>query len=140
MSTVAFAWIHDSPETALGAIQSATQRDDPVRVQVVSNAVKQWSHLDAEGAGLWLAEQPPGRERDESAVIYADTLSLTNPEQAARWAGSIQDPALRSAALMQVMRQWIQKAPEVCLRWCENRESLLGESFLAEVRTIVTNR
>ncbi len=140
MSSITFPWIHDAPATALGAVQDRLPSGDPVRTEVVVNTVRAWSHLDAAKAADWLAAQPAGVEHDRSLQVYADAVSVAEPQKAATWATSIQDPATREVALTQVMREWIQTSPKACAQWCDEQALKLGQPFVDRVKQMIAER
>ena len=140
MASITFPWIHDAPEQALKSVQDQLPAGDKVRTQAVANAVRQWSHLDPANAANWLATQEPSAERDQSIVLYADTVSIAEPQKAATWASSIQDPSMRNVALTQAMREWIQKSPEDCRNWCQQQALKLGQPFLDQVEKMIAER
>jgi hypothetical protein len=140
MASITFPWIHDAPEAALQALQQALPDGDAVRTQVVAETVRQWSHIDPSSASAWLSAQPPSPERDQSLMVYTDTISVAEPQRAATWAVSIADPASREAALTQVMREWIQISPDDCVQWCQSQVASLGEPFIDRVKEMIARR
>jgi hypothetical protein len=140
MSSITFPWMNEAPDAALLAVQNQIPAGDPVRAEVIANAVKHWSQTDPTAASDWLAAQPAGPERDQSVAVYSDAVSVEQPQRAATWAASIQDPAARQAALTQVMREWIQGAPDQALQWCQAQSNTLGPAFVEQVKQMIAQR
>jgi RNA polymerase sigma factor (sigma-70 family) len=65
-------------------------------------AMAAWAGTDPAAAGAWLAQNPGNPAYDTMAAQYAQSIAKSSPDSAVAWAGSLQDPALREQATIQV--------------------------------------
>lgn len=92
----AAAWLHAFNDARLARQQA------PLGYPVLLST---WiARSGAPAVGEWLHTQAGHRHYDRLALNYAALLAPQNPAEAARWAGTIKNPALQADALARVKK------------------------------------
>lgn len=89
-----FAWRQQSdPATAARTLAIAgSPPDDPATAAVYEAVAGQWAGTDAPAASGWIQTLPPGPARDAATLALIAHQAATDPDGAAKWAGTLQDP------------------------------------------------
>jgi N-acetylglutamate synthase/N-acetylornithine aminotransferase len=72
---------------------------------------------DAEAASKFVNSLPSGANKDAGAQQIARNIAREAPQDAAVWAGVIQDPELRSDTLIDVGRNYMRTNPQEAAAW-----------------------
>ncbi|MGZ0656922.1 hypothetical protein ACWPKO_05270 [Coraliomargarita sp. W4R53] len=102
---------------------SAMQPDDPIYSPEYANSLMQvWAESDSIAASEWLSTQPQGKQRDAAAYGFSETIQRFEPEAAAAWANTIDDPDRRVLRLTDSIMQWARTKPHQALEWVKTAE------------------
>jgi hypothetical protein len=83
---------------------------DGNRGLLIGQALQQWVHLDPVAAADWINNSDLGADLDRGIMAVANMDMFAGditPDVAVNWAESITDPALRSKALVNLLRDWV---------------------------------
>jgi len=79
------------------------------RGQMLGQALESWTRLDPVASAQWINANSAQLGTDLDAGIKAvATVNAVDPPTAVEWAGTINDGTLRSEALTDVLRNWVQ--------------------------------
>jgi hypothetical protein len=65
-----------------------------------------------------------GPERDAGALALAEEVRGSDPEAAAIWGATLQEPKLREKSLRDTLAAWYRKSVPEALRWLETAPGL----------------
>ena len=100
VATAVRYWSVRAPEQAAAwAEQLPEGRLRPIALESLTET---WARANASRTAEWLGRLPAGASRDAAVGRFAATLAPSAPEQATRWAQTIQDDALRVRVLASV--------------------------------------
>ncbi len=105
------------------------------RTLALNSAMNQWCLQDPASLGEWLNGLPSSPELDQiiaSLVTRTDTVNRSS-EVAMSWVEGIDDPAVRRAALLHVMKEWTQNDPTAAWKYFSG-VSWLNDSERSEIR------
>ncbi len=98
-------WSSREPEAAMPWILQLSA-DDPVRENMMRDAVWNWARANAQDAAAWLAQQPVSPEKDNALTGFSYSLAPFSPMTAMEWAGQVADPEKQKTTQLFVMRLW----------------------------------
>lgn len=97
--------------------------EDPIYSAEYANSLMQvWAESDSIAASEWLNEQPAGELRDAAAYGFSESIQAFEPEAAAAWANTIDDPDRRILRLTDSITQWARSQPHQALEWVQTAE------------------
>lgn len=137
---IATAWAADAPADL--ATFAWSLADETPRAAAFAAALPAWLERDEPAALAWIGALPASPRTDSAVAIVArhSPLIERDPALAISWAEVIQDPALRSRTLGQVLRVWLPVDPDAAGRYArsspelfpsEREDVLVGERFTA---------
>ncbi|HEX2748404.1 MAG TPA: hypothetical protein VHM91_10430, partial [Verrucomicrobiales bacterium] len=102
-------------------LEFASQLSGPAQGKAYGEVIGEWMERDGgKGtleASAYVTNLPAGVDRDHSAWAISNRMVEDDPASAIAWAGSIKDPGIREAALMDVARQYQHTQPEAYAQW-----------------------
>lgn len=97
--------------------------DDPIYSTEYANGLMQvWAESDSIAASEWLSQQPQGPQRDAAVYGFSESIQRFEPEAAAAWANTIDDPERRVERLEASVRSWAETRPVEALEWLKSAE------------------
>lgn len=112
---VAWSWARQDPRAAL---EWAWQTEDPeIRRRSAPAVFEVWAPVDPAESGRWVANLPPGPQRDPFILAYVDSVVAWAPDLAARSTRLIADDDSRAGALDQSLRHWREVDPAAAEQW-----------------------
>lgn len=109
---------------------------DPIYSSEYANGLMQvWAETDSIAASEWLSEQPPGEQRDAAISGFSESIQRFEPEAAAIWANTIDNPDRRVMRLEESVRIWARTQPIEALEWVKSAklEPTLREKLAREI-------
>lgn len=79
--------------------------------------MKVWVESDSIAASEWLSQQPAGQQRDAAIYGFSESIQRYDPEAAAAWANTIDQPDSRMTRLIDSVRTWAESAPDAAQEW-----------------------
>lgn len=141
----AFAWAATLPDNQSAGAQIAVLRNlastDPAhaselaismppgdgRTRAIAEVSGSWASRDADAALAW-ASSLEGEERHQATRQSLDTLTDTDPQQAAAHVESITDPDEQSRLLTTVAGSWAETQPAEAASWLADRPESGGKT------------
>jgi len=114
VTQIAERWAESDPQAVIdwaGKLPEDTQKG------VFGEALSEWTQKDAVAASEYLATMDASPVKDSAVQGFATRLAGQDPESAATWAATIQDPELRSETVARVARDWIRKDSAAVEAW-----------------------
>jgi len=97
--------------------------EDPIYSAEYANGLMQvWAGSDSIAASEWLSDQPQGAQRDAAVYGFSESIQRFEPEAAAVWANTIDDPDRRVMRLTESVSQWARTQPIEALEWVKTAE------------------
>ena len=90
--------------------------------QYATGLMQVWAETDSIAASQWLSEQSPGEQRDAAIFGFSESIQRFEPEAAAAWANTIDDPDQRLMRLEASLRSWAQAQPVEASQWIKGAE------------------
>jgi hypothetical protein len=121
------------------AIAQKLTADDP---GLLNALILRWAERDFSGALEWTRTQPLDAGRDDILAHLAYLRSISAPAAAAEIAATeIAGPRARAEAILSVVHQWAQRAPEEALAWSERlADADLRRRALDEIAAVQAHR
>lgn len=94
-----------------------------------SAAYATWASQDPQGVSHSLAEMPASPDRDQAINGFISALAGEDPHSAVIWAGTIDNPGLRQAAMVRAGTRYFQQDQAAATTWFESTD--LPEASLA---------
>jgi hypothetical protein len=118
---------------AAGAAQWAEKLpvNSPAQSIAMQQLVYHWTDIEPEQASEWLQKQAEGSARDEAAASLSIRVTASDPEAAAVWASSINNPERRAAELRRTLLAWLKTDNPSAQHWME-AEGLAGIPGLSQ--------
>ena len=96
---------------------------DPIYSAEYANGLMQvWAESDSIAASEWLSQQPQGAQRDAAVYGFSESIQRFEPEAAAAWANTIDDPDRRIMRLTESINLWARSQPAEALEWVKSAE------------------
>ena len=109
--------------------------EDPIySAEYASDLMQVWAESDSIAASEWLSAQPQGAQRDAAVYGFSETIQQFEPEAAAAWANTIDDPDRRVMRLTDSISQWARAQPIEALDWVKTAE------LDPAIRTLLANQ
>lgn len=97
--------------------------EDPIYSAEYANGLMQvWAESDSIAASEWLIQQPQGKQRDAAVYGFSESIQRFEPEAAAAWANTIDDPDRRMMRLTESINAWSRTNPMQALEWVKTAE------------------
>lgn len=97
--------------------------EDPIYSAEYANGLMQvWAQSDSIAASDWLSQQPQGAQRDAAVYGFSESIQRFEPEAAAAWANTIDDPDRRVMRLTDSVRLWADTDLEAAIEWVQTAE------------------
>jgi hypothetical protein len=103
------------PEATLQWVSDVRSEQD--QRQMIPEMLVNWAKRDANSAVSWLSRQAPSPVRDASINQLVTKGPNLAAESAAAWVLQIQDEAMRTNALQNVVKAWRREDPQAAEAW-----------------------
>jgi hypothetical protein len=101
MDSLGLTWLQSHPQPA--ADWWLVQAPGPDTLVKIINV---WAQQDANAAGTWLKQHPPGPTSDTARMTFARQVADLDPESALRWAETVSDASVRENTIDHVYTNW----------------------------------
>ena len=119
LQTLVDQWAHQAPREAADWVMENT--DDADRLIAVESLMGAWMTLSPMEASQWLADLPNSGAKDSAILAMTASRAVQrDPEANVAWSASIQDPTLRSDAVISAYGDWLASDPQSAEAWLRN--------------------
>jgi len=105
------------PEIREAAALATELPEGKWRREAFDNIISRWFDRDEVAASRWLGSLPPSPSRDIAVWRFVSELAPIDPERAASWALSVNDPRRRKRSIDDVLRPWRAADPAAAEAW-----------------------
>lgn len=118
-ATVAASWAREDPSAASDWVLGLPAGES--RESGLTQVARQWAREDPNAAAEWLNQFPADEPGVDQAVgAFASQIVDDDPETAVAWAETIEDEALRTSSLTDVVQRWMRQDPQSAQTWVES--------------------
>ncbi|MGI8601635.1 MAG: hypothetical protein ACR2OZ_01415 [Verrucomicrobiales bacterium] len=118
ISNIAETMARQDPQKGL---DFAASLEGPAQARAYGEVVSAWLDRDRGAQSMqaseFVSKMPAGPARDAGAEAIARSIVREDPPTAIAWANSIQDPAERQEALIDVGRRYLRTDPQAATAW-----------------------
>lgn len=108
---------------ATAAWLSKMSPSDPIySTKHARDLMQVWAESDSIAASEWLSQQPAGDQRDDAVYGFSESIQRYEPEAAAAWANTINQPDRRMKRLTESIRAWGKSDREAAMEWVSRTE------------------
>ncbi len=115
MKPLAAQWAQSSPENAATWVQTLPCAE---QASAASGLISTWMNANPLAASQWVTNLSQGPARDAAIAAMVEAPTLRNdPEAAALWASSVNDPSLRSQLVAETATRWQRQNAAAATAW-----------------------